>query len=106
MMHGYTRLMLVGGWKYAFAQISKRTSWRARRWANVHLPKTQDQTRELDFDVSHSPELPRPFHVTDGEEVATGVVTCHDADRVADREILVQALTFAELPGVTVDISV
>src|SRR3954470_4713332 len=98
--------MLFGGWKYASSQIFVRTSWSCSRGAIVHLPQSQDQARELDFDVCHSPQLPRPLHVTNGEEMFTCVSTGHDADRVADGEILVQILAFAELTGITDNVSV
>src|SRR5207237_119660 len=106
MMQGYCITRLLGGWKYTCSVSTSRSDWSSSRGAIVHLPKAQDETGALHIDVDYRPQLPRPFHVTNGKDMLTCVSIGHDADRVSDGDILVQSVTLTETPTILNDVAI
>src|SRR4051812_47410459 len=96
-MHGYSRVILGGGWKYTCGVINSRSDWSCNRWAIVHLPQTEDKAGSLHLDVYNRPQFPRPLHITDGKEVLQCIIITHDTDRITTQEIGIHILPGAEL---------
>lgn len=60
----------------------------------------------LDLYIRDGPKHPRPFDIFDGEEMLICISICHETDRTADREILVQVLTLLQSSPILNNISI